>query len=111
MGASLEEKASIVGRVGILMLSCGTGAWRVREGMNTIARNLGITCSADIGLISIEYTCFSNNLSYTQVLSLPKTGVNTDKLDQMERFVKEFGNDCSSLTIRQIHNKLDTVQR
>ncbi|WP_143804560.1 threonine/serine exporter family protein, partial [Oenococcus oeni] len=56
LGASLEEKASIVGRVGILMLSCGTGAWRVREGMNTIARNLGITCSADIGLISIEYT-------------------------------------------------------
>ncbi|OIK86952.1 hypothetical protein ATW78_04545 [Oenococcus oeni] len=111
LGASLEEKASIVGRVGILMLSCGTGAWRVREGMNTIARNLGITCSADIGLISIEYTCFSNNLSYTQVLSLPKTGVNTDKLDQMERFVKEFGNDCSSLTISQIHNKLDTVQR
>ena len=29
--ASLTEKASIVGRVGIMLLSCGTGAWRVRR--------------------------------------------------------------------------------
>ena len=25
--------------------------------MNTLARELGITCTADIGLLSIEYTC------------------------------------------------------
>ena len=25
--ASLTEKASIIGRVGIMFLSCGTGAW------------------------------------------------------------------------------------
>ena len=28
-GASLSEKASVIGRVGIMMLACGTGAWRV----------------------------------------------------------------------------------
>ncbi len=28
--ASLTEKASIIGRVGIMLLSCGTGAWRVK---------------------------------------------------------------------------------
>lgn len=27
--ASLSEKASIIGRTGIMLLSCGTGAWRV----------------------------------------------------------------------------------
>ena len=47
--ATLVEKASIVGRVGIMLLSCGTGAWRVRDSMDTIARTLGITCSTDIG--------------------------------------------------------------
>ena len=26
--ADLTEKASIVGRVGLMLLSCGTGAWR-----------------------------------------------------------------------------------
>ena len=54
--ADLTEKASIVGRVGLMLLSCGTGAWRVRSSMNTISQNLGITCSTDIGLMSIEYT-------------------------------------------------------
>ena len=56
--ASLIEKASIVGRTGMMLLSCGTGAWRVRSSMNTLSRELGITCTADIGLMSIEYTCF-----------------------------------------------------
>lgn len=56
--ASLTEKASIIGRVGIMLLSCGTGAWRVRSSMNTLAEIMGITCTADIGLMSIEYTCF-----------------------------------------------------
>ena len=51
--ANLKERASIVGRVGIIMLSCGTGAWRVREAMDKIARALKLTCSADIDLISL----------------------------------------------------------
>lgn len=55
--ASLKERAAIVGRIGILMLACGTGAWRVRNSMNSIARVLGLTCTADVGLVSIEYTC------------------------------------------------------
>ena len=38
--ASLTEKASIIGRVGIMFLSCGTGAWRVRSSMNTLAESL-----------------------------------------------------------------------
>ena len=60
--ASLTEKASIIGRVGIMFLSCGTGAWRVRSSMNTLAEIMGITCTADIGLMSIEYTCFDGML-------------------------------------------------
>lgn len=109
--ASLRERASIVGRIGIIMLSCGTGAWRVRDAMDTVARKLEVTCSADIGLISLEFTCFSNEHSYTQVLSLPNTGVNTDKLNILENMVKNFDDDFSSLTVRQIHNIIDEVQQ
>ncbi|MDC2804865.1 threonine/serine ThrE exporter family protein [Leuconostoc suionicum] len=108
--ASLQERASIVGRIGILMLSCGTGAWRVRDAMNKVARKLDLTCSADIGLISLEYTCFSNNQSYTQVLSLPNTGVNTDKLNILEHFVNNIQDDFSSLTIGQIHHTINNIQ-
>ena len=35
--ATLPEKASIIGRTGLMLLSCGTGAWRVRSSMNTRA--------------------------------------------------------------------------
>ncbi len=40
--ASLPAKAAVVGRVGLMMLSCGTGAWRVRDSMNVMARKLGL---------------------------------------------------------------------
>lgn len=39
--ADLIEKASVIGRVGLIMLSCGTGAWRVRTSMNKLSKELG----------------------------------------------------------------------
>lgn len=108
--ASLDEKATIVGRVGIMMLSCGTGAWRVRDSMNTIARVLGVTCSADVGLISIEYTCICEGKSYTQALSLATTGVNTDKLSALEHFVNDFEKNGAQMSIDYIHSLLDQIK-
>lgn len=108
--ATLVEKASIVGRVGIMLLSCGTGAWRVRDSMDTIARTLGITCSTDIGLVSIEYTCFDvDNESYSQTLSLPATGVNMTKLNELEKFVRQFEASDGQWTIGQIHKRLREI--
>lgn len=108
--ATLVEKASIVGRVGIMLLSCGTGAWRVRDSMDTIARTLGITCSTDIGLVSIEYTCFDvDNESYSQTLSLPATGVNMTKLNELEKFVRQFEAGDGQWTIGQIHKRLREI--
>ena len=108
--APLREKASLVGRVGLMMLSCGTGAWRVRDSMNTIARVLGLTCSADVGLISIEYTCIENGHNYTQALALPTTGVNTDKLCDLEHFVRYFEQHGALMSIEQIHIILDKIE-
>lgn len=110
--ATLVEKGSLVGRVGIMMLGCGTGAWRVRDSMDTIARTLGITCSADIGLVSIEYTCFDvDNQSYSQTLSLPATGVNMTKLNQMEKFVRQFRAGHGHWTLGQIKTRLNEINQ
>ena len=79
--ATLKEKATLVGRIGQMMLSVGTGAWRVRNSMNEVARTLGISCTADIGLLSIEFTCYEESGTYTHSIALPTTGVNTDKLN------------------------------
>ena len=43
--AELIEKASVIGRVGLILLSCGTGAWRVRTSMNKLSKELGVTCT------------------------------------------------------------------
>ena len=108
-GANLVERAAIVGRIGLMMLSYGTGAWRVRDSMNTVARTLKMTCSVDIGLVSLEYTCMDAHHSYTQAISLPSTSVNTTKLSQMERFIKEFDQNGSEMTIGEIHSRLEEI--
>lgn len=107
--ANLVERAAIVGRIGLMMLSYGTGAWRVRDSMNTVARTLKMTCSVDIGLVSLEYTCMDAHHSYTQAISLPSTSVNTTKLSQMERFIKEFDQNWSEMTIGEIHSRLEEI--
>lgn len=71
--SSLLAKSSVVGRVGIMMLSCGTGAWRVRSSMNELSRLLDITCTVDIGLMSINYTCFDGENCFSQSLCLTNT--------------------------------------
>lgn len=109
--SALKERTSIVGRVGIMLLSCGTGAWRVREAMNKVARSLDVACSADIGLTSISFTCFYRSHSYSGVLTLSKTGVNTDKLDILERFVREFPEKSKHMSSRDIHRQLDQIQK
>ncbi|MDO4903653.1 MAG: threonine/serine exporter family protein [Limosilactobacillus sp.] len=107
--ANLVERAAIVGRIGLMMLSYGTGAWRVRDSMNIVARRLNMTCSVDIGLVSLEYTCMDAHHSYTQALALPSTGVNTTKLSNMERFINDFDERGDRMTIGEIHGHLERI--
>lgn len=108
--ATLKEKATLVGRIGLMMLSVGTGAWRVRNSMNKVSRCLGITCTADIGLLAISYTCIEGTDTYTQSISLPTTGVNTHKLMELELFMKEFPDKVSTYSVKHIHEVLDEIQ-
>lgn len=109
--ASLTEKASIIGRVGIMLLSCGTGAWRVRSSMNALAEAMGITCTADIGLMSIEYTCFDGEEGFTQSLCLTNTGVNTSKLNRLENFIRDFEIEGKHMSGEQLHSFLDNIEK
>ena len=110
INAPLKEKATLVGRVGLMMLSVGTGAWRVRASMNKIARALNITCCADIGLLSIEYTCIENGETYTNALSINTTGINTEKLRYLEEFADGFGERAERYSTEQFHMILDKFQ-
>lgn len=109
--ASLPVKAALIGRVGLMLLSCGTGAWRVRSSMNALSEQLGVTCTASIGLMTIVYTCFDGNKTFTNSLALNNSGVNTSKLNQLERFVKKFPQEGVLMSGEQLHSKLDEIEK
>ena len=109
--APLPAKASIVGRVGIMMLACGTGAWRVRSSMNTLSELMNMTCTVDIGLMSINYTCFDGNDSFNQSLCLTNTGVNTSQLNRLEKFVTHFHEKELVQSCEAIHSALDDIEK
>ncbi len=109
--ASLPVKAALIGRVGLMLLSCGTGAWRVRSSMNSLSEHLGVTCTANIGLLTIVYTCFDGHKTFTNSLALNNTGVNTSRLDRLERFVKNFPKDGISKSAEQLQSELDGIEQ
>ena len=108
--ASLTAKASVVGRTGLMLLACGTGAWRVRSSMNAMAAKQGLGCAADIGLTSLEYTCCAGEAGFSQPLTLTSTGVTTAKLNRLERFVEEFSMSDGSLSGEDLHIRLDEIE-
>lgn len=79
--------------------------------MNTLAEVMGITCTADIGLMSIEYTCFDGDDGYTQALCLTNTGVNTSKLNRLEKFIRNFEKEGKHISGEQLHQLLDEIEK
>lgn len=79
--------------------------------MNTLAEVMGITCTADIGLMSIEYTCFDGEDGYTQALCLTNTGVNTSKLNRLEKFIRNFEKEGKHISGEQLHQLLNEIEK
>ncbi|MCH4185124.1 MAG: threonine/serine exporter family protein [Eggerthellaceae bacterium] len=109
--ATLADKTSLISRTGLLMLSAGTGSWRVRDIMNQMARMLEVTCNADVSLVTLECMCADGDDSYTEVLSLPATGVNTERIQLLETFLSTVKAKRGKLTVHQIHRMLDKIEQ
>lgn len=88
--AGIAAKASVVVRVGMLDLGAGTGSFRVREMMHRIAYPLGVHVRADVNLTDIEATCTDGHDRITEVVDLPTTGVNTERIWLLEHFADWF---------------------
>lgn len=106
---TLRQKASLVGRVGVMYLSTGTGAWRVRESMNTVARALGVTVSADIGLTNLNLSVFDGVHHYTQSLALTTASINTDRLMHLSEWLAKFPERAKTTSTEEFHEELDKV--
>ena len=79
--------------------------------MNAISEQLGVTCTSSIGLMTIVYTCFDGHKTFTNSLCLNNTGVNTSKLDRLERFVKKFPTEGVHKSGEQLHQELDEIEK
>lgn len=109
--ADIDDKSSIICRAGLLKLAGGTGSWRVRDCMNKIAEVLGVTISVAVSLMTIECTCIDGHRSFSEVLLLPTTGVNTERIWLMEQFVREAQADGHTWTVAEFHNRMDAIER
>ena len=88
--AGIATKASVIVRVGMLDLGAGTGSFRVREMMHRIAYPLGVHVRADVNLTDIEASCTDGKDRITEVVDLPTTGVNTERIWLLEHFADWF---------------------
>lgn len=88
--AGIAAKASVIVRVGMLDLGAGTGSFRVREMMHRIAYPLGVHVRADVNLTDIAATCTDGRSRITEVIDLPTTGVNTERIWLLEHFADWF---------------------
>lgn len=110
--ASLTENGiPLLDELGLCYFPVKLVPWRVRSSMNTLAEIMGITCTADIGLMSIEYTCFDGQDGFSQSLCLTNTGVNTSKLNRLEHFIQEFEVDGKDMSGEELHVLLDNIEK
>ena len=109
--ADLAVKSSIVARAGRLSLASGTGGYRVRQILERVGAALGVECRADVTLMSIDLTVSDGPSSFTEVVSLTKTGVNTERIWRLEGFVCNLECYAHNLTVAEVHGMLDDIER
>ncbi|WP_417852271.1 threonine/serine ThrE exporter family protein [Bifidobacterium oedipodis] len=104
--AGIAAKASVIVRVGMLDLGAGTGSFRVREMMHRIAYPLGVHVRADVNLTDIEATCTDGRHRITEVVDLPTTGVNTERIWLLEHFADWFAVNLGKGSMYHVDSRL-----
>ena len=108
--ASVPIKSSVIARAGRLALASGTGGYRVRQILGRISAALGVDCRADVTLMSIDLTVTDGSKLFTEVVSLSKTGVNTERIWRIEGFVCNLESYAQGLTVAEVHEMLDEIE-
>nr|WP_051875755.1 threonine/serine exporter family protein [Bifidobacterium coryneforme] len=94
LDACIAAKTSLIVRVGMLELGAGTGSFRVRQMMHRIAYPMGVHVRADVNLTDIEASCTDGVSRITEVVDLPTTGVNTERIWLLEHFADWLSVNC-----------------
>ena len=108
-GALLAEKSDAVCRMGSLMLTSGTGSYRVKAAMGRVAQALGIDqIEAQVSLNEIVATTRPHGTFRTQVVEVPAPVVNADRLGALMRISLRAS---AGLTAATLQHQLDRVEQ
>ena len=100
--------ADAVLRVGELLLSAGTGAYRVIRAMKRTARSLGFDrFDASVTMTSIRFTGRRGNNFRTEVSTLKKYGVDSSLIEAIEDLTHHLP---AEITAEWVHDKLDAIE-
>jgi len=105
----LADKAAAVCRMGSLMLTAGTGSYRVKAAMGRVGRALGIDrLDVQVSLNELVVTTGVGAAFRTQVVEVPVPAVNAGRINQLMRLslVTRTG-----VTPAQLDAQLDEVER
>lgn len=104
----LIAQSGAVIRLGRLMLSSGTGSYRVKTAMARAAAALGIDRhAAHVTLTEITATSHRGRIFRTEVTEVRSVGVNADRLARLEGMVKELP---PGTTAAEITRSLDEIE-
>lgn len=107
--ALLAEKSDAVCRMGSMMLSAGTGSYRVKAAMGRVAQALGIEqLEAQVSLAEIIATTREGGAFRTQIVEVPVPSVDAARIAALMRISLRAG---PGLAAGDLHRQLDRVER
>jgi uncharacterized membrane protein YjjP (DUF1212 family) len=106
--ATLAAKSDAVCRLGALMLSAGTGSYRVKAAMGRVAAALGIDqLEAQVSLTEIVVTTRAAGTFRTQVVEVPPPVVNADRIRALTRLSLRAQ---PGWLVADLHRRLDRIE-
>ena len=104
----LIRQSSIVLRTGQLMLSAGTGSYRVKSAMQRVAQAVGLDRHhAHVTLTEITATSHRGPIFRTEVTEVRSIGVNSDRLAELERMTRGL---APATTVDEVAAALDRIE-
>jgi len=104
----LIRQSGVVLRIGQLMLSAGTGSYRVKSAMNRVAHAVGLDRHrAHVTLTEITATSHRGPIFRTEVTEVRSISVNSDRLAELENLTRTL---APEVTVDEVAAELDRIE-
>lgn len=106
---TLIRQSGAIMRMGRMMLAAGTASYRVKEGMQAVAKALGVTGHSEhVTLTEITATTHRGAIFRTEVSEVRIISVDADRIMRLDRLRRDLPD---STTTEDIHARLDEIER